>query len=42
MFSKGPLFPFVQKSQRVFKAMSDSEGERAAAEGEEKSEIILY
>ena len=33
------LLPFVQKSQRVFKAMSVSEGERAAAEGEEKTEL---
>ena len=33
------LLPFVQKSQRVFKTMSVSEGERAAAEGEEKTEL---
>ena len=33
------LLPFVQKSQIVFKAMSVSEGERAAAEGEEKTEL---
>ena len=33
------LLPFVQKSQRVFKVMSVSEGERAAAEGDEKTEL---
>ena len=33
------FLPFVHKSQRVFKAMPVSEGERAAAEGEEKTEL---